>query len=65
MYSFIQKHYNRALKQGWRPIAQYVYEDGSIAGYELEAPDRAITIRSVEKKQMSEKQLTNLLGLED
>lgn len=60
MYSTIQKHYNRALKQGWKVITKYQYEDGTVAGYELEAPDRAITIRSIEKKQMSEKQLMNL-----
>ena len=65
MYSTVQKHYNKALKQGWKPIAKYEYEDGTIAGYELEASDRAVTIRSVEKKQMSEKQLMNLPDLDD
>lgn len=62
MYSVIPTHYNKALKQGWEPIVKYEYEDGSVAGYQLEAPGRAITIRSVEKKQLSEKQLSNLDG---
>ena len=62
MYSVIPTHYNKALKQGWTPIVKYEYEDGSVAGYQLEAPGRAITIRSVEKKQLSEKQLSNLDG---
>ena len=62
MDSTIPKHFNRALKQGWTPTAQYVYEDGTVCGMALTAPARAITIRSTEKKQMSEKQLNNLRG---
>lgn len=60
MYSVIPTHYNKALKQGWTPITKYEYEDGTTAGYRLEAPKYAITIRSVEKKKMSEKQMNNL-----
>jgi hypothetical protein len=65
MYSMVQKHYNKALKGGWEPVRQYVYEDGTVAGYELVAPGRCITIRSVEKKKMSEQQMGNLAGGDD
>lgn len=60
MDSMIQKHYNKALSQGWTPLIRYEYEDGSVAGYTLEAPGRAITIRNVVAKKMTEKQLENL-----
>ena len=62
MHSFLQKHYNRALKQGWTVLVKYEYEDGSAAGYEFEAPERAITIRNTEKKKMTDKQLENLFS---
>ena len=65
MTSFVQKHFNRALKQGWTVLVKYEYEDGSAAGYEFEAPARAITIRNAEKKQMSEKQMNNLFADDD
>jgi hypothetical protein len=60
MYSVISTHYNKALKQGWTPVVKYEYEDGTVAGYCLEAPGYTITIRSVEKKQMTDKQMKNL-----
>ena len=60
MDSTVTKHFNRALKQGWKPVTKYVYDDGTVCGMVLTAPDRAITIRNVEKKQMSDKQLRNL-----
>lgn len=60
MDSTVSTHYNKALKQGWTPIEKYEYEDGSTAGYKLKAPGRAVTIRSVDKKQMSDKQMENL-----
>ena len=60
MYSVVPKHYNKGLRQGWTPKVRYEYEDGSVAGYILTAPARAITIRNVNPKQMSEKQLENL-----
>ena len=60
MYSVISTHYNKALRQGWTPLIQYVYDDGTVFGYTLEAPGRAVTIRSVEKKQVTEKQRQNL-----
>ena len=64
MDSTVSKHFNKALKQGWKPIRQYVYDDGSICGMVLTASERSITIRNVEKKQMSEKQMNNLNGEE-
>lgn len=60
MDSTVSTHYNRALKQGWTPLERYEYEDGSVVGYKLSAPGRAVTIRSVEKKQLSTKQIDNL-----
>lgn len=60
MDSTVQKHFNKALSQGWTPLVKYEYKDGSVAGYVLEAPGRAITIRNVEAKKMTEKQLGNL-----
>ena len=61
MDSTVQKHFNKALKQGWTPLVRFEYEDGTVAGYVLEAPDRAVTIRNVVAKKMSEKQLGNLI----
>ena len=60
MDSTVPKHFNKAKKQGWKQIAECVYEDGTVCGGAFEASARAITIRSAEKKQMSEKQLNNL-----
>ena len=62
MDSTIPKHCNKAKKQGWTQTAEYVYEDGTVCGGAFTAPARAITIRSAEKKQMSEKQMNNLHG---
>ena len=60
MDSTIPKHFRKAMKQGWTPIRQFVYDDGSVCGMTLSAPERAITIRSIEKKKLSEKQAKNL-----
>ena len=60
MDSTVPKHFRRAVKQGWLHIRQYVYDDDTICGMVLKAPERAVTIRNVEKKKMSEKQLKNL-----
>lgn len=65
MDSTIPKHFNRAQKQKWIPVTQYVYKDGTICGMVLTAPARAITIRNTEKKQMTEKQMGNLFDDED
>lgn len=60
MDSFVPKHFRKALKQGWTPRRQYIYEDGTVFGMTLTAPERAVTIRNVDKKQLSEKQLKAL-----
>lgn len=61
MDSTIPKHFNKAKKQGWKQIAELVYEDGAICGGAFEAPEKAITIRDPNKKRvMSELQMQNL-----
>lgn len=60
MDSMVPKHFRKALKQGWTPIKQFVYDDGTVCGMILTAPERAITIRNTEKKKLSEKQFNNL-----
>lgn len=65
MDSTVPKHFNKAKKQGWTQTAEFIYEDGAVCGGVFEASARAITIRNVEKKQMSEKQMGNLPGDED
>lgn len=64
MDSFVPKHFRKALKQGWTPIKQFVYDDGSVCGMVLTAPERSITIRSVDKKKLSDKQL-EILGVNE
>ena len=60
MDSTVPKHFRKAVKQGWTPIRQYVYDDDTVCGMVLKAPERAVTIRNTEKKKMSEKQMKNL-----
>ena len=60
MDSTVPKHFRKALKQGWIPIKQYIYDNGTVCGMTLTAPERAVTIRNVDKKKMSEKQMKNL-----
>ena len=62
MDSMVPKHFRKALKQGWTPIKQFVYDDGTVCGMILTAPERAVTIRTTEKKKLSEKQRNNLKG---
>ena len=66
MDSTVAKHFNKALKQGWTPITQFVYDDGTVCGMVLKAPAKAITIRDPNKKRvMSERQMNNLHGNSD
>ena len=65
MDTTVMKHANKAKKQGWTQIAEYVYEDGVVCGGAFEATDRAVTIRNAEKRQMSEAQMDNLFADED
>ena len=60
MDSMVAKHFRKALKQGWSPVQQYVYDDGTVCGMVLTAPERSVTIRNTTKKVMSEKQMGNL-----
>ena len=60
MESYVPKHFRKAMKQGWTPIRKYVYEDGTVCGMVLTASERAVTIRNVDKKKLSEKQLKAL-----
>jgi hypothetical protein len=60
MDSTVPRHYSKALKQKWKPITEYVYEDGTVCGMVLTASERSVTIRSTDKKKMSEKQMKNL-----
>lgn len=57
----ILKDYNLAKKRGWKLIEEYVYEDGTVAGGKFTAPRRALSMRGVQAKQLSEKQKQNLL----
>lgn len=65
MNSTVPKYFRKAVKQGWAPIRQYVYEDGTVCGMVLTAPERSVTIRNTTKKQMSDKQMENLVHDED
>lgn len=62
--AFVPKYFRKALKQGWTPVREYTYDDGVVYGMSLTAPERAVTIRSVDKKKLSEKQL-KALGADD
>lgn len=62
MDTTIPKHANKAKKQSWTQLTEYVYKDGTECGGVFQAPAYAITIRSAEKKQMSDKQKNNLFG---
>lgn len=64
MDSTVPKYFRKALKQGWTPIRQYVYDDGTVCGMVLTAPEKSVTIRNTVKKQMSEAQMENL-GMDD
>ena len=65
MDSTVSRHFNKALKQKWTPVTEYVYEDGTVCGMVLTASERSITIRNTDKKKMSEKQMGNLSSDDD
>ena len=56
----VEKHYNKAKKQKWAQLCEYVYNDGTVCGGVFEAPDQAVTLRNTTKKQLSDKQMNNL-----
>lgn len=63
MDSNIPKHFNKAVKQGWTPVSQAVYDDGTVCAMILTAPDGAITIRNLNRKRtMSDAQRVALFG---
>lgn len=62
MDAFVPKYFRKAIKQGWTPIREYVYEDGTVCGMSLTAPERSVSIRNVNKKKLSKKQLEILNG---
>lgn len=58
--AFMPKYFHKALKQGWTPIRQYVYEDGTVCGMSFAVPERCISFRNIEKKKLSAKQMAFL-----
>lgn len=60
MDSNIPKHFNKAMRQGWTPISQTVYEDGTVCAMELIAAERAITIKTPIKREFSEERRQKL-----
>lgn len=60
MDTTVLKYYTKAKRQGWNQIKEFVYEDGTVCGGVFTAPDRAVTIRNIDVKQMSDKQMGNL-----
>jgi hypothetical protein len=60
MDTTVMKYYTKAKKQGWTQLKEFVYDDGTICGGVFVAPDRSVTIRNIDAKQMSDKQMENL-----
>lgn len=56
MDSTIPKDFNRALKQGWTPVRKTVTTDGTVVGYTLHAPRKAVSLRNTSpvKRVMSD-----------
>lgn len=65
MESNIPKHFNKALKVGWEPTVQLVYEDDTVCGMTLVASERGITIKIPKKREMSEEHKAKLFGSKD
>ena len=61
MDTTVMKYYNKAKKQCWTQLKEFVYEDGTVCGGVFVASDRAVTIRNIDPKQMSDRQMENLL----
>lgn len=56
MDSTVPKDYNAAMRKGWVPVAQTVYEDGTVCGMVLKAIPSAVTIRNNAKRRVSDEQ---------
>lgn len=56
MDSTIPKDFNAALRKGWTPVEQTVYDDGTVCGMILRAIPSAVTIRKNAARSISEEQ---------
>lgn len=56
MDSTVPKDFNAALRKGWTPIEQTVYDDGTVCGMILKAIPSAVTIRKNAKRRVSDEQ---------
>lgn len=65
MYSNISRHFNRAMRVGWTPVCQYVYEDGTVASMELVAHERGVTIKTPKKREFSDEHKAKLLSFQN
>lgn len=66
MDSSIPRHFNKAVNAGWEPIAQYIDKDGIVYRMRLRAAERGITIKTPEKRKVSQEHLDKLrVGLEN
>lgn len=61
MDSSITRHFNKAVRTGWEPIAQYIDKDGIVYRMQLRAPERGITIKTPEKRNVSAAHLQKLI----
>ena len=56
MDSTVPKDFNAALRKGWTPVEQTVYDDGAVCGMILKAIHSAVTIRKNAARSISEEQ---------
>lgn len=56
MDSTVPKDFNAALRKGWTPVEQTVYDDGAVCGMVLRAMPSAITIRKNTARSVSDAQ---------
>lgn len=56
MDSTVSKDFNAALRKGWTPVEQTVYDDGTVCGMILRAIPSAVTIRKNAARSVSEEQ---------
>ena len=62
MESNIDKHFNRAVKQGWNIDKKFINDKGLTVSMLLSAPENAITIKSPQKRKISEEHKAKLLA---
>lgn len=56
MDSTVPKDFNAALRKGWTPVEQTIYDDGTVCGMILKAIPSAVTIRKNAARSVSEEQ---------